>query len=69
LNDLIDEATALMSEGVTFGSRESLKKSATGEINLPINKFTILPYLKVIDWCQKAGGEWRIQIKMLQKRR
>jgi hypothetical protein len=32
LNDLIDEATALMSDGVTFGSRESLKKSATGEI-------------------------------------
>jgi hypothetical protein len=26
LNDLIDEATALMSEGVNFGSRESLKK-------------------------------------------
>lgn len=29
LNDLIDEAGTYMSEGVTFGSRDSLKKSLT----------------------------------------
>jgi hypothetical protein len=29
LNDLIDEASSHMSTGVTFGSRDSLKKSLT----------------------------------------
>ena len=33
LNELIDEAIALMSNGVSFGSRESLKKWANGKGN------------------------------------